>query len=193
MQALVQTIERHGVALPGGILKVDALLNHQLWPALTREMGAHLAAHFAPLSPNKILTAEVSGIAPALVTALNLNVPLLYARKRRPVTMTGPVFVARSLSRTGGGEVTLFVSGEFLGPGDRVVVIDDFLASGGTLLALADLISQGGATLLGVGCVIEKAFERGRERLAHLSVPVHTLAVVQAMSEEGGIEVAAGR
>ena len=193
MWALVEAVERYGVVLPGGILKADALVNHQLQPALTREMGAHFAAHFAPLSPSKVLTIEVSGIAPALVTALALNVPMLYARKRRPVTMTGPVYTARSLSRTGGGEVTLFVSGEFLGPGDRVVVIDDFLASGGTLLALADIISQSGAALLGVGCVIEKAFERGRERLAHLNVPVHTLAVVHAMSEAGGIEVTAGR
>ena len=192
MQALVSAIQQHGVILPGGILKVDGLVNHQLLPDLTREMGVLFANYFRELAPSKVLTIEVSGIAPALVTALELNVPMVYARKKKPITMKEPAFTAQSVSRTKGGVVDLFVSSEFLGPEDRVIVIDDFLASGGTLRALADMIALSGAELLGLGCVIEKAFEHGRENLADLGVPIHTLANILELSEERGVLAVAG-
>ena len=193
MQSLVEAIGEHGVILPGGILKVDGLVNHQLLPHITKSMGRQFAAHFRPLAPTKILTIEVSGIAPAIVTAIELNVPMVYARKKRPITMHELAFHAQSVSRTKGGVVDLYVSGEYLGPQDRVVVIDDFLASGGTLLALHSMIVQSGATLLGLGCVIEKSFEGGREKLAHLGVPIHTLANIVRMSEQEGVVVERGR
>lgn len=192
MKSLVQAIQEQGVILPGGFLKVDGLVNHQLLPHLTREMGEHFAALFAPLRPNKVLTIEVSGIAPAISAAMELGVPMVYARKKKPLTMKEPAFTAQSVSRTKGGTVDLFISSEFLGPQDRVVVIDDFLASGGTLRSLADIIAQSGATLLGLGCVVEKQFEHGREKLADLNVPIHTLANIVRMSEAEGIVVEAG-
>ena len=193
MQALVSAIREHGIILPGGILKVDGLVNHQLLPDLTREMGLRFAEYFRELNPSKVLTIEVSGIAPALMTALELNVPMVYARKKKPITMKEPAFTAQSVSRTKGGIVDLFVSSEFLGPDDRVIVIDDFLASGGTLRALANMIALSGAELLGLGCVIEKAFEQGRENLADLGVPIHTLANILELSEEKGVLVEEGR
>lgn len=193
MQALVDAIRQQGTVLPGGILKVDGLVNHQLLPGLTREMGERFAAGFAPLQPNKVVTIEVSGIAPALATALVLDVPLVYARKKKPITMGEPTFTAQSLSRTKGGVVDLFVSSEYLGPEDRVVVVDDFLASGGTLRALAGIITLSGATLLGLGCVIEKGFEEGRAKLADLNVPILTLANIVRMNAEEGVVVEAGR
>ena len=193
MQALVSAIREHGIILPGGILKVDGLVNHQLLPDLTREMGLRFAEYFRELNPSKVLTIEVSGIAPALMTALELNVPMVYARKKKPITMKEPAFTAQSVSRTKGGVVDLFVSSEFLGPDDRVIVIDDFLASGGTLRALANMIALSGAELLGLGCVIEKAFEQGRENLADLGVPIHTLANILELSEEKGVLVEEGR
>ena len=193
MHSLVSAIQEHGVILPGGILKVDGLVNHQLLPSLTREMGLRFAEHFRGLSPNKVLTIEVSGIAPALVTAIELDVPMVYARKKKPITMKEPSFTAQSLSRTKGGVVDLFVSSEFLGPSDRVIIIDDFLASGGTLRALASMIRLSGATLLGLGCVIEKAFEHGRENLADLNVPIHTLANILELSPVHGVVVQEGR
>ena len=193
MQALVSAIREHGVILPGSILKVDGLVNHQLLPELTREMGLRFADYFRELRPNKVLTIEVSGIAPALMTALELGVPMVYARKKKPITMKEPAFTAQSVSRTKGGVVDLFVSAEFLGPDDRVIVIDDFLASGGTLRALANMIALSGAELLGLGCVIEKAFERGREHLADLNVPIHTLANILELSEQRGVIVEQGR
>ncbi|QFP76032.1 xanthine phosphoribosyltransferase [Deinococcus sp. AJ005] len=193
MQSLVDAIREQGVILPGGFLKVDGLVNHQLLPGLTREMGVRFAELFAPLKPNKVLTIEVSGIAPAISAAMELNVPMVYARKKKPLTMKEPAFTASSVSRTKGGNVDLFISSEFLGPQDRVVIIDDFLASGGTLRALTGMIELSGATLLGLGCVVEKQFESGREFLADLGVPIHTLANIVRMSEQDGIEVEVGR
>ncbi|UQN05104.1 xanthine phosphoribosyltransferase [Deinococcus sp. QL22] len=193
MQALVDAIRAQGVILPGGFLKVDGLVNHQLLPALTREMGEHFAAYFAPLNPNKILTIEVSGIAPALATSLVLGIPMVYARKKKPITMKEPAYTAQSISRTKGGVVDLFVSSEFLGPDDRVIVIDDFLASGGTLRSLNTIIGASGAELLGLGCVIEKGFEEGRLKLADLNIPIHTLANIVRMSEAEGIVVELGQ
>ena len=193
VQSLVDAIREHGIILPGGILKVDGLVNHQLLPTVTRDMGRQFAEYFRPLSPTKVLTIEVSGIAPAIVTAIELGVPMVYARKKRPVTMREDPFHAQSVSRTKGGLVDLYVSGEYLGPDDRVVVIDDFLASGGTLLALNSIVEQSGARLLGLGCVIEKQFEGGREKLAHLDVPIHTLANIVRMNEQDGVVVEAGR
>lgn len=193
MQSLVQAIREQGMILPGGFLKVDGLVNHQLLPGLTREMGQQFAARFAPLQPNKVLTIEVSGIAPAISAAMELGVPMVYARKKKPLTMKEPAFTAQSESRTKGGTVNLYISSEFLGPDDRVVVIDDFLASGGTLRALSGIIAQSGATLLGLGCVVEKQFEEGRAKLADLNVPIHTLANIVRMSEAGGIVVESGR
>jgi len=193
MQALVDAIRAQGVILPGGFLKVDGLVNHQLLPALTREMGEHFAEYFAPLKPNKILTIEVSGIAPALATSLVLGIPMVYARKKKPITMKEPAYTAQSISRTKGGVVDLFVSSEFLGPDDRVIVIDDFLASGGTLRSLNTIIQASGAELLGLGCVIEKGFEEGRLKLADLNIPIHTLANIIRMSEEEGIVVELGQ
>ncbi len=192
VQSLVDAIREHGIILPGGILKVDGLVNHQLLPHVTRDMGRQFAAYFRDLSPTKVLTIEVSGIAPAIVTAIELNVPMVYARKKRPVTMREDPFHAQSVSRTKGGLVDLYVSGEYLGPEDRVIVIDDFLASGGTLLALNSIVVQSGATLLGLGCVIEKQFEGGREKLSHLGVPIHTLANIVRMNEQDGVVVEAG-
>lgn len=179
--------------LPGGFLKVDGLVNHQLLPQLTREMGQRFAEYFAPLKPNKVLTIEVSGIAPAISAAMELGVPMVYARKKKPLTMKEPAFTASAESRTKGGLVELYISSEFLGPEDRVVVIDDFLASGGTFRALSGIIRVSGATLLGLGCVVEKEFEQGRAKLADLNVPIHTLANIVRMSEEEGIVVEAGR
>lgn len=184
MKELVERIRCEGRNLGRGILKVDGFINHQLDPALTLEMGRAFARRFAAAGATgvtKIITAEVSGIAPALTCGVALGVPIVYARKTRPITMASGVYVAQAPSHTKGGVVELIVSPEYLTPGDRVLLIDDFLATGKTIAALADLVQQCGATLVGIGCLVEKRFEAGRDLLAPLGVPIISLAVVESM------------
>ena len=187
MQALVERIRQEGRHLGRGILKVDGFVNHQLDPELTVEMGRAFARRFAALGVTgvtKIITAEVSGIAPALTCAIALGVPVVYARKSRPITMASGVYSAQAPSHTKGGIVELIVSPEYLLPSDRVLLIDDFLATGKTIDALASLVAQCSATLCGIGCIIEKSFEGGRNALQHLGVPVIALAVIESMEGE---------
>ena len=146
-----QRILRDGENLGRGILKVDSFINHQVDPALMMEAGRELAAIFADVGATKVLTAEISGIAPALTTALILNIPLVYARKTKPVTMTDPVYVEAAPSHTKGMDTFLMVSPEFLNPGDRILIIDDFLASGQTIDALVRLVRHAGSELVGIG------------------------------------------
>jgi xanthine phosphoribosyltransferase len=184
VEALKQRIRLEGKNLGNGILKVDSFLNHQVDAPLMLAVGGALAARFGAMGINKVLTAEISGIAPALTTALALGVPVVYARKTRPVTMPQQVYVASAPSHTRGNRVDLMVSPEFLGPADRVLIIDDFLARGKTIDALVNLAQQAGSEIKGIGVVIEKSFEGGRQELAYLSVPIHSLVVVTSMDND---------
>lgn len=182
MKALVERIQAEGKNLGDGILKVDSIINHQLDPQLMIGMGKALAKHFVDVPIDRILTAEISGIAPALMTATELNVPVVYARKKKPITMAGPVFLETAPSHTKGGETLLLVSSEFLHEGENILIIDDFLATGKTLLALARIVLSAKANLVGVGIVVEKTFEGGRERLLEkYNIPVHALATITSM------------
>ena len=183
MDALKERILRDGKNLGGGILKVDSFINHQVDPGLMAACGQELARRFRDLGATRVLTAEISGIAPALTTALWLKLPVVYARKTKPVTMTDPVYVEAAPSHTKGLSVFLMVSPEFLGPGDRVLIVDDFLASGQTIGALVRLVRHAGAELVGVGALIEKSFEGGREELEALGIPLHALVTVTDMSD----------
>lgn len=181
MEILKERILRDGVNLGNGILKVDSFINHQVDPTLMLAVGGALAARFAHLHPNKVFTAEISGIAPAFTTALALGVPVLYARKTKPITMHPNAIVERAPSHTKGRITEIIVSPEFLGPRDRVLIVDDFLATGQTIDALARLVADAGARLVGIGAVIEKTFEGGRAALAHWGVPIEALAVITNM------------
>ncbi len=186
MQALIERIQQEAVYLGHGIVKVDSFINHQIDVALTTAMGQEFKRQFetAGISDiTKVVTAEVSGIAPAFATAQAFGVPLIYARKHRPVTMTDTIFLTRAPSHTKGALVELMISPQYLGEQDRVVLIDDFLASGLTIEALVSLIQQSRATLCGIGCIIEKPFEGGRRRLAQLAIPIITLARVEVAAE----------
>jgi len=188
VQALIDRIRAEGRNLGGGILKVDGFVNHQLDPDLTMEMGHEFVRRFAGagvIGVTKVITAEVSGIAPALATGIALGVPVVYARKTRPITMQTGAYTAEAPSHTKGGIVQLIVSPEYLIPTDRVLLIDDFLASGQTIAALAELIDQCHATLCGIGCIIEKSFEGGRELLTPLNVPIVALATIDSMDGSG--------
>ncbi len=183
MEELKRRILAEGKNLGGGILKLDSLLNHQMDPMLMRDIGQEFARRFAGEKITRIITAEVSGIGPALMAGLALGVPIVYARKRKPITMKEPVYVDSAPSHTKGEEVLLMVSPEFLLPGDRVLLVDDFLATGKTIHALARIVRQAGATLVGVGAVVEKTFEGGRDFLADLDVRIESLAIITAMTD----------
>jgi xanthine phosphoribosyltransferase len=189
-QPLVERIRAEGRNLGNGILKIDSLLNHQLDPLLMAGMGKALAEAFRGISVDRILTAEISGIAPAMMAGLELGVPVVYARKKRPITMAGPIYLETAPSHTKGGIVELLVSGEFLKANERVLVIDDFLATGETLKALARMVEAANAQLVGVGVVVEKTFEGGRQAMinAGYNVPIVALATITSM-EGNRIEV----
>ncbi len=184
MEALKARILAEGQNLGDGILKVDAFINHQVDPKLMLEVGKGFASLFADIGATKVLTAEISGIAPAVMTALALDVPVVYARKTKPVTMTDPVYVEAAPSHTRGIDTFLMVSPEFLNPGDRILIIDDFLATGQTIDALVRLVRHSGAELVGIGALIEKRFEGGRQRFVNLGVPVVSMAVIECMEGE---------
>ena len=181
MEELKERIQREGQILGNGILKVDSFVNHQVDAALMDVCGKEFARRFAKLCATKVLTAEISGIAPALTTALHLGLPVVYARKTKPVTMPDQVYLTLAPSHTKGSMVELIVSPEYLSNGEKVLIIDDFLASGATILGLVRLAEAAGAKVVGVGALIEKTFEGGREALKPLGVPVESLARITSL------------
>lgn len=184
MQELKARIIKEGKVLANGILKVDSFINHQVDPMLMDACGREFARRFAGVNATKVLTAEISGIAPALTTALYLGLQVVYARKTKPVTMPDQVYLTLAPSHTKGRMVELIISPEHLQKGERVLIIDDFLASGATILGLARLAETAGAEIVGVGTLIEKNFEGGREALKKLGVPVEALAVIASLDND---------
>ena len=186
MRALQQRIEAEGRNLGSGILKIDSLLNHQLDPHLMYEMGQEIGRRFKDVPVDRILTAEISGIAPALMAGYALNVPVVYARKIKPITMFGPVFLETAPSHTKGAEVNLLVSAEFMPPDEDVLIIDDFLATGKTLRALARMVESARSRVTGVAVVVEKTFEGGRNFMLEKGYTMPIEALVQIISMDGG-------
>lgn len=181
MEQLKERIRKEGKNLGNGILKVDGFINHQVDPVLMDACGREFAKRFNGIGATKILTAEISGIAPAITTGFHMELPVVYARKSKPITMPDQVFLTLTPSHTKGRTVELIVSPEYLAGGEKILIIDDFLASGATILGLVRLAQTAGATIVGIGALIEKSFEGGREALSFLNVPVESLAEVSSM------------
>ena len=158
-------------------------MNHQIDPVLMKEIGIEFARIFSSTKPTRILTAESSGIAPALSTAMALEIPIVFARKNKPVTMAGAEYRESAPSHTHGGVVDLVVSSEYLNKDDRILILDDFLATANTLRALFRLAESSGARVVGIGAVIEKSFEGGRESLKSTGVLVESLAVIDRFED----------
>jgi xanthine phosphoribosyltransferase len=184
MRMLEERILREGKNLGNGILKVDGFVNHQVDPILMDVCGQEFARRFQNIAVTKILTAEISGIAPALTTGIHMKLPVVYARKHKPITMPDQVFLTLTPSHTKGRTVELIISPEYLSNKERVLIIDDFLATGATILGLVRLATTAGATIVGIGALIEKTFEGGRAALAHLNVPIESLACITAMEDD---------
>ncbi len=185
MKILEERIREESKDLGRGTVKVDSFLNHQIDPDLMYEIGREFARRFEGTNPTKILTVETGGIAPAFVTASCMHLPLVVARKRRAAGMPRELLQESTLSQTRHEAIDLFASPEFLSTADRVLIIDDFLTNAQTMLALARLAGSGGAQVVGIGAVIEKTQEGGRESLAGLNVPVEGLVRIVKMDQKG--------
>ncbi|BBW96039.1 xanthine phosphoribosyltransferase [Geobacillus icigianus] len=183
MRALLEKIAAEGEVVAGGVLKVDRFLNHQVDPRLMKRIGEEFANQFRGERPTKVLTLESSGISPALMTAYELAVPLVVARKRRPLTMTGEVYRAEVYSFTKQEANEIVVSRSLLDGFDRVLIIDDFLANGQAALGMVEVVRQAGAAVVGIGIVIEKAFQDGGRLLRSRGLRVVSLARIASLAD----------
>ena len=184
MELLEQRILRDGKIRPGGILKVDGFLNHQIDPALLYDMAREFQRLFADEGVNKILTIEASGIAMACMTGYLFGCPLVFAKKSKSRNISDDVYAVEVESFTHGNTNTVVVSREYLGPEDRVLLIDDFLATGAALVGLKALVEQAGGTVVGAGIAIEKAFQGGGDRLRAQGLRIESLARIAAMGDD---------
>ncbi|PTI76639.1 xanthine phosphoribosyltransferase [Staphylococcus succinus] len=182
MDLLKQKVEADGVVIDEKILKVDGFLNHQIDAKLMHSVGQTFYEQFKDAGITKILTIEASGIAPAIMAAMHFDVPCLFAKKAKPSTLTKDVYQADIHSFTKNTTSTVIVAKEFLGAHDRVLIIDDFLANGDASLGLNEIVQQAQATTVGVGIVVEKSFQPGRERLEHAGLKVSSLCKVASLS-----------
>lgn len=186
MKLLEERIRKEGQIFEGNVLKVDSFLNHQMDIQLFCEMARELQKKFATDNVNKILTIEASGIGFAAIVGQYFNVPILFAKKNKTKNIAGEVYSSQVESFTHGRIYDIIVSKKFLGPEDRVLLIDDFLANGKALEGLIDVVNQSGATLVGAGIAIEKGFQRGGDAIRDLGVHVESLAIVESMNAETG-------
>ncbi|MFC4403399.1 xanthine phosphoribosyltransferase [Gracilibacillus xinjiangensis] len=184
MEKLQNKIREEGVALSDSVLKVDKFLNHQIDPQLMHEMGKEFASKFEKEGITKIVTLESSGIAPAVMTGLILNVPVIFARKKKSLTLTEGLITSKVYSYTKQETNEVSVSNKFLSKEDNVLIIDDFLANGQAALALIDIVEKIEATVAGVGIVIEKAFQDGGAVLRTKGYRVESLARIQSLSDK---------
>ena len=183
MEELKQRIRTEGQNLGDGILKIDSLLNHQIDPGLIMRCGEEIARRFRDARVSRILTAEVSGIAPAFAAGCALGVPVVYARKVKPVTMYGPVFLETAPSHTKGVDTQLLVAAEFMQGGERILIVDDFLATGRTIRSLVRIVRSAKSEVAGIAAVVEKTFEGGRAVLEHYNVPIEALVTITSMDD----------
>ena len=186
MELLKERIIRDGNVKPGGVLKVDSFLNHQMDVELFNEMGEEFKRRFSDRPINKILTIEASGIGIACIAAQHFHVPVVFAKKAKSINLDGEMLTTKIQSFTHQRVYDVIVSKKFLGPEDHVLIIDDFLANGCAVDGLIDLIRGAGATVEGVGIAIEKGFQDGGKRIRDKGIRVESLAVIAAMDDETG-------
>lgn len=176
MKALIDRILKDGKCYPGGILKVDKFINHQMDPNLMKDIAVEFIRRFASTKVNKILTIEASGIAPAIMMGFLMNLPVVFAKKKKPNMLATKV-----TSFTKQRDYDVVISRDYLCPDDHVIFIDDFLAYGNAAKGIIDLCKQSGATLEGMGFIIEKAFQDGGQYLREQGVRVESLAIIESL------------
>ena len=187
MKLLEERIRKDGTIRGTEVLKVDRFLNHQMDIKLINEIGKEFYRLFGDCGVNKILTIEASGIGIACITAQFFGVPVILAKKNKTKNIAGDVYTYKVESFTHGKVYDIIVSKEFLGPQDKVLLIDDFLANGSALQGLINLVRDAGAELVGAGICVEKAFQPGGDMIRAMGVRVESLARVKAMDEATGL------
>ena len=188
MELLEQRIREQGQVRPGNILKVDHFLNHQLDVELLDEIGKEFYRLYKDEGINKILTIEASGIAIACMTARYFHVPVVFAKKAKSKNLDGEVFTSVVHSYTYGRDYDITLARKFLGPQDKVLIVDDFLAVGKAMNGLLDICKQAGAQVGGIGIAIEKGFQPGGAALRAAGYRVTSLAIVDGMGDDGSLE-----
>ena len=186
MQELKDRIVREGKVLPGSIIKVDGFLNHRVDTGLLDRIAQEFGKCFPMEDVDVILTAEASGIALAAIVAQHYGKPMIFAKKAKSDNIEGGLYQSEIFSYTYKKKVTLLVSREWLHAGDRVLVVDDFMANGEAMRGLCDIVEKAGATLVGIGCAVEKGFQGGGDKLRKAGVNLRSLAVIES-AEPGHI------
>lgn len=181
MESLGRKVKEDGVVIDEKILKVDGFLNHQIDAKLMNDVGKTFYESFKDAGITKFLTIEASGIAPAIMASFHFDVPCLFAKKAKPSTLKDGFYSTDIHSFTKNKTSTVIVSEEFLGADDKVLIIDDFLANGDASLGLNDIVKQANATTVGVGIVVEKSFQNGRQRLEDAGLYVSSLCKVASL------------
>lgn len=183
MKELEERIKKDGRVLGKDVLKVDSFLNHQIDPMLMERMGEEFYEHFKDAGINKILTVESSGIAPAVMTGLKFQVPVVFARKHKSVTLSDDLYSSEVYSFTKKTSNHISIAKKYLSSGDKVLIIDDFLANGQAVNGLNTIIDAAGAQLAGIGIVIEKSFQKGRQMIDKSGTPIYSLARITAFED----------
>ena len=186
MNFLEERIQKDGRVKPGNVLKVDSFLNHQMDIRLLDEIGREFKRRFGNEKITKVLTIESSGIAIAVPVARECDVPMVFAKKSKSVNIDGEMYVAEVESFTHKNTNRVIVAKKFLGPEDRVLIIDDFLANGCALQGLISIVEDAEAEVVGCGIAIEKGFQEGGERIRNLGYHLESLAIVESMDPEAG-------
>ncbi|AUI71736.1 xanthine phosphoribosyltransferase [Companilactobacillus alimentarius] len=183
MKELEERIKKDGRVLGKDVLKVDSFLNHQIDPMLMERMGEKFYEHFKDAGINKILTVESSGIAPAVMTGLKFQVPVVFARKHKSVTLSDDLYSSEVYSFTKKTSNHISIAKKYLSSSDKVLIIDDFLANGQAVNGLNTIIDAAGAQLAGIGIVIEKSFQKGRQMIDKSGTPIYSLARITAFED----------
>lgn len=183
MKLLEEKILAEGIAVNENILKVDGFINHQVDPVLMQQLGADIAAHYEGCGITKVATIESSGIAPALMTAAALNVPLIILKKQPSKILNQDLYQTVVTSYTKGTSYELTVSSKFISENDHVLIVDDFLANGEAATGAIRLLRKAHATIAGIGVLIEKTFQPGREKLEEQGLDVYALARISKLAE----------
>lgn len=181
MKLLEERIKKDGVIKEGNVVKVDSFLNHQMDVQLFLEMAKEFKSKFASHNINKILTIESSGIGIAAIVALEFGVPVVFAKKSKSINIDGDMYTAEVESFTHKCKNQVIVSKKFLGPEDRVLIIDDFLANGCALQGLISIVNESGASVEGIGIAIEKGFQSGGRAIRNLGFHLESLAIIDSM------------